>query len=107
MHRTCGIRADLWNEDGGDLSLTDHDQLAVLGACRDEVLLPALQGVVVVVQVQEDGLELDLNPAVIFGVEGLVDRGGVQLIEDNDRLLHDARETGTRLVYVNRMITQM
>ena len=49
MHRTSGIRADLWNEDGGDLGLTDHDQLAVLGARRDEVLLPALQGVVVVV----------------------------------------------------------
>ena len=107
MHRTCRIRSDLWNEEGGDLSLTDHEQLAILGARRDEVLLPALQGVFVVVKVQEDGLELDLNPGVITGGREITARGGVHLIEDNDRLLHDAREPDTRLVDVNRMITQM
>ena len=101
------MRSDLWNEEGGDLSLTDHEQLAILGARRDEVLLPALQSVFVVVKVQEDGLELDLNPAVITGGGEITARGGVQLIEDNDRLLHDARELDTRLVDVNRMITQM
>ena len=105
MHRTCRIRSDLWNEEGGDLSLTDHEQLAILGARRDEVLLPALQDVIV--QVQKDGLELDLNTAVITGGGGIISSGGVQLIEDNDRLLHDAREPVTRLVDVNRMITQM
>ena len=75
MHRTSGIRADLWNEDGGDLGLTDHDQLAVLGACRDEVLLPALQGVVVVVLGCNsiDILGKLPNPTLIlFGVLGYV-----------------------------------
>ena len=109
MRRTCRItsRANLGNKDGGDCSLTDHEQLAILGARRDEVLLPALQDVFIVVQVQEDGLELDLNPAVIAGGGEITARGGVQLIEDNDRLLHDAREPATRLVDVNRMITQV
>ena len=79
-----GIESDVWNEDGGrgDHGLTDHEELAIFHSRRNVIVLPAPQRVLIVVQVEEDGLELDLNPALIGG--GGVVAGDVQVIEDND-----------------------
>ena len=100
-----GIESDVWNEDGGcgDHGLTDHEELPIFHSRRNVVVLPALQRVLIVVQVEKDGLELDLNTAVIGG-GGVVARG-VQVLEDNNRLLRDARKLFIHLVDINWMIT--
>ena len=82
MKKPNSFRSDVWNEGGGDLGLTDHEELAIFDARRNEIVLPALQRVLIVVQVEEDGLELDLNPSLIGGVR--VAARGMQVLEDND-----------------------